>query len=56
MKDPIMNNRSTPEGLTPPTPGLDHEEPIFNEEADIPTDDSREEEGSDEVPRERKPG
>lgn len=28
-----------PAGITPPTPGLDHEEPEFNTEADIPTDD-----------------
>jgi hypothetical protein len=31
--------RSTPSGITPPTPGLDREEPEFNREDDIPADD-----------------
>jgi hypothetical protein len=36
-----MTNRiHTPEGITPPTPGLDREEPeFFAWEADIPADD-----------------
>ena len=29
----------TPNGITPPAPGLDHEEPDFWSEDDIPTDD-----------------
>jgi hypothetical protein len=31
--------RSTPSGITPPTPGLDREEPEFSREDDIPADD-----------------
>jgi hypothetical protein len=32
----------TPEGITPPAPGLDHEEPELLTEEDIPaTDDGR---------------
>lgn len=33
--------RSTPSGITPPTPGLEHEEPEFAIEDDIPSDDGR---------------
>jgi hypothetical protein len=29
----------TPNGITPPTPGLEHEEPDFWIEDDIPSDD-----------------
>ena len=32
-------NRTTPEGITPPAPGLDREEPELVAEADIPADD-----------------
>jgi hypothetical protein len=28
----------TPQGITPPAPGLDREEPTFVNEADIPTE------------------
>ncbi|MGE4239349.1 hypothetical protein [Ramlibacter sp.] len=32
--------KTTPQGITPPTPGLDREEPEFDvTEADIPGDD-----------------
>jgi hypothetical protein len=31
--------KSTPTGITPPTPGLEHEEPEMAMEADIPSDD-----------------
>ncbi len=38
-----------PSGVTPPAPGLEHEEPeMMVDEADIPTDD-----GNDDAPRER---
>jgi hypothetical protein len=30
-----------PAGITPPAPGLDHEEPAFVPEEDIPSSDSR---------------
>ncbi|MCC2676726.1 MAG: hypothetical protein K0R89_3597 [Ramlibacter sp.] len=30
----------TPQGITPPAPGLDREEPEFRREADIPDDDA----------------
>lgn len=33
-----MPNMRTPRGITPPTPGLDREEPTFVPEDDIPTD------------------
>jgi hypothetical protein len=36
-----MPNLRTPRGITPPTPGLDREEPTFVPERDIPEDDSR---------------
>ena len=32
-------DRPTPAGITPPTPGLDHEEPDLMMEDDIPRDD-----------------
>jgi hypothetical protein len=44
-----MPTLRTPQGITPPAPGLDREEPTFVPEADIPTesrptsDNSREE-------------
>ena len=31
--------RDAPHGITPPTPGLEHEEPEFAIEDDIPSDD-----------------
>ena len=31
--------QDTPRGITPPTPGLEHEEPDFWLEDDIPSDD-----------------
>jgi len=30
---------TTPDGITPPAPGLEREEPEFTREEDIPTDD-----------------
>jgi hypothetical protein len=30
---------TTPQGITPPTPGLEHEEPELMREEDIPSDD-----------------
>lgn len=36
-----MPNLRTPRGITPPTPGLEREEPTFVPERDIPEDDSR---------------
>jgi hypothetical protein len=33
--------QDTPQGITPPTPGLEHEEPDFWLEDDIPSDDDR---------------
>jgi hypothetical protein len=32
-------DRATPSGITPPAPGLEHEEPEFATEDDIPSDD-----------------
>ena len=34
--------QDTPRGITPPTPGLEHEEPDFWIEDDIPSDDGKE--------------
>ena len=34
--------QDTPRGITPPTPGLDKEEPDFWVEDDIPSDDGEE--------------
>ena len=33
--------QDTPQGITPPTPGLEHEEPDFWLEDDIPSDDDK---------------
>lgn len=33
-----MPTMRTPQGITPPAPGLDREEPTFVNEADIPTE------------------
>lgn len=35
-----MPNVRTPRGITPPTPGLEREEPTFVPEKDIPEDSS----------------
>lgn len=51
----------TPQGITPPAPGLDHEEPEFRREDDIPKDDGHasgrpEREGSREERAPARPG
>lgn len=42
-----MSNLRPPRGITPPTPGLEREEPTFVPEEDIPPDDGQAN-GSDE--------
>lgn len=39
-----MSFPSPPSGMTPPSPGLDREEPEFAVEEDIPTEDAAERE------------
>jgi len=41
----------TPQGITPPTPGLEHEEPTFVPERDIPSEGR----GNGETSREERP-
>lgn len=36
-----MSTIRVPRGITPPAPGLDHEEPTFVPEQDIPSGDAR---------------
>ncbi|MBK6008830.1 hypothetical protein JJB11_22260 [Ramlibacter ginsenosidimutans] len=35
-----MPNVRTPRGITPPAPGLEHEEPAFVPEEDIPVEEA----------------
>jgi hypothetical protein len=47
MKESTMHT-APPGGITPPTPGLEHEEPeVMVEEYDIPTEDGSESEPAD---------
>lgn len=41
-------HRPTPAGVTPPTPGLEHEEPEMVREEDIPADDGNASHGTEE--------
>jgi hypothetical protein len=40
----------TPQGITPPAPGLDREEPTFVPEVDIPTENRSGDNGREERP------
>lgn len=45
-------NSAPPSGITPPTPGLEHEEPEFGLEDDIPREDQTGTPAEGEGPRE----
>lgn len=51
-----MRPAPPPRGITPPTPGLEHEEPEFRREMDIPTESGRSNAPPEDSPAQRPGG